>query len=73
LVHWLYSRKTTEFGFSLVLVVLAGVSKAAPYCHTTDVVSEVPEKEQKKHKISYVLSSFYSTSYKEDTSYRLLT
>jgi len=61
-----------EFSFSLVLVALAGVSKAAPY-HLTAVVSEVPQKEQKEHKISYVLSSFYSIPHKADTSDRLLT
>jgi hypothetical protein len=72
LVHWLYGRKTTEFGFSMVLVVLVGVSKAAPYHHTTVVVTEVSEKGQNEHKISYVLSSFYSTSYKADTSDGLL-
>jgi hypothetical protein len=38
-----------EFNFSLVLVVLAGVSKAVSYHHTTVVVSEVPEKGQKEH------------------------
>jgi hypothetical protein len=50
LVHWLYRRKTKEFGFSLVLVILAGVSKAAPYHHITVVVSDMPEKEQKELK-----------------------
>ena len=72
LVHWLYSRKTTQFSFSLVLVALAGVSKAAPY-HLTAVVSEVPQEEQKEHKISYMLSSFDSIPHKEDTSDGLLT
>jgi hypothetical protein len=31
LVIVLYSRKVTEVGFSMVLVVLAGVSQEAPY------------------------------------------
>jgi len=55
LVIGLYSRKVSELGFSLVLLVLAGVSRAAPYHNLTFVVGEVHEKGRMEHKISYVL------------------
>jgi len=45
----------TEFGLSLVLVVLAGVSQAATHHHMEVVVREVKEKGQMEHRISYVL------------------
>ena len=54
LVIGLYSRKVMELGFCLVLVVLAGVSQAAPYHSLAVVVGEVCEKGQMEHEISYV-------------------
>jgi hypothetical protein len=43
-----------EFGFSLILAVLTGVSQAAPYLNLTVAVGVVHEKEQMEHKNGYV-------------------
>ena len=54
-VHIIYIFSLISFGFSLVSVVLAGVSQAATFHNLTVVADEVNEKGQMEHRICYVL------------------